>query len=253
MSRLHPVLCRLVLGCCVAFREQFREHRVPVPSGRGRLRRSGPPRPGPIGRPSMARPMQSCQPIPAPKSKHGSHVTSGDVAIPPSTLALAVIAYRLLPASCRVFAACSPPAARLAWSSVTIPRRSWRIVQWQRGLVAGRAPMVTGAAGVRALRAVERRRRDRDGCNPAMPVTTGETLRPDPSRPRRVLRGDVPQVPLHPGLAFSPNDQVLGAPRMGRALADDRARRRRGARASHEGPARGPRSRAALPGCVVQL
>jgi NAD(P)-dependent dehydrogenase (short-subunit alcohol dehydrogenase family) len=36
-----------------------REHPVPVPSGRGRLRRSGPRGQGPIGRPGTARPIKA--------------------------------------------------------------------------------------------------------------------------------------------------------------------------------------------------
>jgi hypothetical protein len=46
MPKPRPVLFSLIPGCRGASREQSREHRVPVPSGRGRLRRSGPPRPG---------------------------------------------------------------------------------------------------------------------------------------------------------------------------------------------------------------
>src|SRR5215216_1350879 len=38
-----------------------------------------------------------------------------------------------------------------------------------------------------------------------------------PSRPRRLLVGDVPQVPVGQGLAVGPNDQVLSATRIGRA------------------------------------
>jgi hypothetical protein len=51
---------------------------IPVPSGRGRLRRSGPPRPGPTGRPGTARPMQAwINRPPAPKARSGRIVTCG--------------------------------------------------------------------------------------------------------------------------------------------------------------------------------
>jgi hypothetical protein len=41
-----PTLMSAHPGCRGASREQSREHWAPVSSGRGRLRRSGPPRPG---------------------------------------------------------------------------------------------------------------------------------------------------------------------------------------------------------------
>jgi hypothetical protein len=58
-----PVLYPLIPGCCDPSREQSREHRGPVPSGRGRLRRSGSPRPG-TDRPARARQGQ-CKPRPS--------------------------------------------------------------------------------------------------------------------------------------------------------------------------------------------
>jgi hypothetical protein len=50
----------------------------------------------------------SRRPLPRER-KHRHLVTSGDASIAPLTLAFAVVACRLLPSRCRVFAACSPP------------------------------------------------------------------------------------------------------------------------------------------------
>jgi hypothetical protein len=44
-------------------------------------------------------------------------------------LAFAVVAYRLLSAGCRVFAACSPPGGRHVRFFVTIPRRGRKILR----------------------------------------------------------------------------------------------------------------------------
>jgi hypothetical protein len=58
------------------------------------------------------------------ENKYGRPMTSGDASIVPLSLASSVVGCQLLSAGCRVFAACSPPGARLAQSSVTVPRRS---------------------------------------------------------------------------------------------------------------------------------
>ena len=56
------------------------------------------------------------RPLPCER-KHRHLVTRGNALIAHLTLAFAVVAYRLVPSSCRAFAACSPPA-RLGGSSI---------------------------------------------------------------------------------------------------------------------------------------
>jgi hypothetical protein len=57
--------------------------------------------------------LRGCRSPPC-ENKHGHPLTSGDVAIMAATLASSVVAGRLLPPSCREFAACSTPADRVA-------------------------------------------------------------------------------------------------------------------------------------------
>jgi hypothetical protein len=52
-----------------------------------------------------------CKPWPLPcERKHRHLVTSRNASIAPLTLAFSVVAYQLLSAGCKAFAACSPPA-----------------------------------------------------------------------------------------------------------------------------------------------